>query len=312
MFLKEKHEDGRFVKMKARLVADRRMQDRTAYDDYSSPTAKTRSVMTCLKLATVKQWDLLKLDVGGAFLCAPIDKGAEVYMYLDKGMAEMCVDWMPHFKELMQEDGRLYIKVDRAMYGLIQSAKLWYNELTGHLMKHGFKKCEADECVLVKRMSNGNYIIVLLYVDNILVISEKAEDRHWVRSLLQGKYQKVTHQEGEHLPYLGMTILKTEVGFEICMKSYIEDILKLYDKKLCEYIIPAKQNLFEVQKARVIQDREKFHSVVAKLLYLGKRCHPDILMPVQYLCTHVRNPMLDDQRKLERVLGYLKLTKNWT
>jgi len=67
MFLKEKYEDGSFVKMKARLVADGRMQDRTVYTDYWSPTAKTRSIMTCLKLAALKDWDMLKLDVGGAF-----------------------------------------------------------------------------------------------------------------------------------------------------------------------------------------------------------------------------------------------------
>jgi hypothetical protein len=59
MFLKEKFEDGKFIKMKARLVADGRMQDRTVYTDFSSPTAKTRSVRTCLKLAAVEDWDLL-------------------------------------------------------------------------------------------------------------------------------------------------------------------------------------------------------------------------------------------------------------
>jgi len=51
MFLKEKYEDGHFVKIKGRVVADGRMQDKTVYNDYSSLTVKTRSVMTCLKLA---------------------------------------------------------------------------------------------------------------------------------------------------------------------------------------------------------------------------------------------------------------------
>jgi hypothetical protein len=116
--------------------------------------------------------------LGGAFLCAPIDEGAKVYMYLDKGMTNMCVNWMPHFKENVREDGKLYVKVDKAMYGLIQSAKLWYKELTGHLMKHGFRKCKSDECVLVKCMKNGAHVIVLLYVDDILIISGQAHDRH--------------------------------------------------------------------------------------------------------------------------------------
>jgi hypothetical protein len=139
MFLKEKYEDDRFVKMKACLVVDGRMQDRTVYLDYLLPNAKTRSVMTCLKIAAMKNWDLLKLDVGGAFLCAHIDADAEVLMFLDKGVANMCIDAMLHLKEYLRDDGKLFVKVDKAMYGLIQSANLLYRELSGHVMKNGFK-----------------------------------------------------------------------------------------------------------------------------------------------------------------------------
>jgi len=95
MFLREKYEDGRFVKLKGRIVADGRMQDRSVYTDYSSPTAKTRSVMTCLKLAAVQSWDLLKVDVGGAFLCASIDETEEVFMIIDETLTEMAKEHMP-------------------------------------------------------------------------------------------------------------------------------------------------------------------------------------------------------------------------
>jgi len=74
MFLKEKFEDGSFVKLKARLVAGGRTQDRSFYSHYSSPTAKMRSVTTYLKLAAVKKWDCMKVDISGAFLCAKIDE----------------------------------------------------------------------------------------------------------------------------------------------------------------------------------------------------------------------------------------------
>jgi hypothetical protein len=63
--LKEKFEDGRFVKMKAHLIADGRMQHRTVNTDFSSPTAKKRSVMTCIKLVALKKWEMLKVDIGG-------------------------------------------------------------------------------------------------------------------------------------------------------------------------------------------------------------------------------------------------------
>jgi len=89
MFLREKYEDGKFVKLKGRIVADGRMQDRTLYSDYSSPTARTRSVMTCLKLAAAQGWDLLKVDIGGAFLCASIDESEEVFMLIDEALTAM-------------------------------------------------------------------------------------------------------------------------------------------------------------------------------------------------------------------------------
>ncbi len=80
------------------------MQDRSIYIDYSSPTAKTRSVMTLLKLAAVKGWDLLKVDVGGAFLCASIDETEEVYMIIDETLTEMAGELMPEVTEYIRED----------------------------------------------------------------------------------------------------------------------------------------------------------------------------------------------------------------
>jgi hypothetical protein len=246
MFVTEKYEDGKFVKMKGQVVADRRMHDHNVYSDYSSPTAKTRSVMTCLKIAAVKGWDLLKLDVGGAFLCAPIGDSEEVFMVLDKNLAERAVDSMPDLKEFIGADGKLVVRVDKAMYGLIQSAKLWYNELNGFLMSQGFRKCILDECILVKRMPNGESITVVLYVDDILVMGKIKDDRHWVKSVLEDRYKKITSEEGQKFTYLGMTIVRKQDGFQVCMRAYIEDILKLYGKTVKACVTPAKPGLFVV------------------------------------------------------------------
>jgi hypothetical protein len=153
---------------------------------------------------------------------------------------------------------------------------------------------------MVKHVEGKVAIVIILYVDDVLIMAKDAADRQWVKEILERQYEKVTTTEERRLPYLGMTIVKTEDGYEVCMKSYIEDILKLHGAKLREYVTPTKPN------------SAKFHSMVAKLLYLGKRGRPDILLPVQFLCTRVKSPTLEDQRKLERFLGYLQLTKSWT
>jgi hypothetical protein len=52
--------------------------------------------------------------------------------------------------------------------------------------------------------------------------------------------------------------------------------------------------------------------LVAKLLYLCKCGHQDILMPAQFLCTRVQAPTKQDVTKLDRILGYLKLMQSWS
>ena len=51
---------------------------------------------------------------------------------------------------------------------------------------------------------------------------------------------------------------------------------------------PAHSNLFDIRSIEdspllVDEDRERFHSVTAQLLYLAKRVRPDLLVAVAFL-----------------------------
>ena len=63
--------------------------------------------------------------------------------------------------------------------------------------------------------------------------------------------------------------------------------------------------LFDVERA-------KFHTVVAKLLYLAKRARPDILLATSYLTTRVTRATEGDLEKLSRCLEYLNGSKDIT
>lgn len=56
--------------------------------------------------------------------------------------------------------------------------------------------------------------------------------------------------------------------------------------------------------------KKRFHTLVAKLLYLMKRARPDIIAVVWFLFTRVRNPTEEDEKKLSRVLSYLHGSKD--
>ena len=74
---------------------------------------------------------------------------------------------------------------------------------------------------------------------------------------------------------------------------------------------PAEEHLFDEKEDAMVcseEVRKRFHSAVAKLLYLAKRARPDILTPVSYLATKVQKCDEEDMRKLDRAISYLRAT----
>jgi hypothetical protein len=93
MFLKDKYlASGAFEKFKARLVAGGDQQDKGLYDNLSSPTAATASVLAVAAIAAAERRIVIITDIGGAFLNASLlPTGIKVHMRLDGTMAALLV-----------------------------------------------------------------------------------------------------------------------------------------------------------------------------------------------------------------------------
>jgi len=44
------------------------------------------------------------------------------------------------------------------------------------MMNHGYDKTSYEHCVFVKKFYNGNFIILLLYVDDILIVGYEIDE----------------------------------------------------------------------------------------------------------------------------------------
>ena len=82
MFLKDKYlASGAFERFKSRLVAGGDQQDKGLYDDLSSPTVATSSVLTIAAIAAKEGRKVIAIDIGGAFLNADMSPtGIDVHM----------------------------------------------------------------------------------------------------------------------------------------------------------------------------------------------------------------------------------------
>jgi hypothetical protein len=150
-----------------------------------------------------------------------------------------------------------------------------------------------------------------MHVDDLLVTCELEEILESVFAQLRERYKEVKINRGPKVSYLGMTFDFSVQGKAKCtMEGYIEDLLRL-----CEVqgsaTSPAAENLFEVSTSSPPLEsarRERFHSLVAKLLYLAKRVRPDLLVAVSFLATRVLYATEQDDIKLTRALKYLRST----
>jgi hypothetical protein len=190
----------------------------------------------------------------------------------------------------------------------VESALLWYKHLDGTLKEAGFERNLYDRCLYV-----APGIHVLIYVDDLFIASESEEKKDKLIKLLREKYKAITLSEGKIHSYLGMKFNFSSPGqVSITMLNQIEEALQGVEVK--EYATPATNDLFEEQtstnKLLNKSQAELFHSKVAKLLYIGKRARPDILLAVSFMTTKVKNPTEKDFTALNRTLGYLKRTKD--
>jgi hypothetical protein len=312
MFLKEKFTpNGDFDKLRARLVANGQYQDRyTTYENISSPTASVPVILMIAAIAAKEGRDVKTADVPVAYLNAP-NSHLKITMRLDPFIARILCEVDPSFKRYLRADGTIVVLLKKALYGCIESAKLWYDFLTDTLAKEGFQVNPLEPCVMNKTVQ-GKQCTVVIYIDDLKFTSQDESITISAIAALEKRFDcKLSVTSGKQHDYLGMHWDYSVDGeVKITMKGFTDDILS--DCTINGIASsPAANHLFQVREDSVKlsqSSKEQFHTLVAKLLYLAKRVRPDLLLAISFLTTRVLNPDTDDQLKLDRVMRYLSST----
>jgi histone deacetylase 1/2 len=312
MFIKEKFlPNGLFDKLKARIVAGGNEQDRLFYGDVSSPTVALSKVFCIFALAAKDDLKVRTVDIGGAYLNAKQPDSSEVYVKLDPIVAAMLIELDGSYKEFLNEDGTIIVRLDKALYGCIESGKLWYENLRAFLESENFVANPHDICVFNRGMG-ADQITVCIYVDDLIITCRNDVMIEKFTQNLRNRYKEIKVNQGNIHDYLGMRFDLSDPGkCKVTMDGFVQECLKYYRVE-GNAASPALPTLFEIDESSKLLDKkeaDEFHSRVAKLLYLAKRVRPDILCAVSFLSTRVRNPTEQDVAKLDRVLKYISGTK---
>ena len=133
------------------------------------PTANIESVFMTLELASRRKMRASKADFTAAYLNASIDKGENIMMWLTSEITTMLVEEFPELGKFVDHQGRLIVRMIKALYGLVQLAALWFALLYGFLVDLGFESNWVSKCIM-NLDPDGIRLTIALYVDDFLIL----------------------------------------------------------------------------------------------------------------------------------------------
>ncbi len=125
LFLKDKYRpDKAFDKSKARLVAGGHRQNHDDYESTSSPIVATSSVLIVAAMSAKCGNARMTTDVPSAYPNAHMrDDMPMVYMRLDPVVTRLIVGRHQNWRRRVLNGGSCVVKIERALYRLIEFAK---------------------------------------------------------------------------------------------------------------------------------------------------------------------------------------------
>lgn len=144
------------------------------------------------------------------------------------------------------------MKLRKALYGCIQSARLWYLKLRNVMRKLNFTENRYDLCSFHKVTDDGR-ITVAFHVDDLLITSQSVESIESLIDALKKEFKGATVSSGAVHSYLGMQITCSKEYYAIDMKGYIDKILMNHEQqKRSNY--PAGSDLMEVRENTLLDE----------------------------------------------------------
>ena len=303
---------NQYLKTKARLVGGGDMQDKSIYNNISSPTIAIETVFMMVSIAASERRFIYTVDITGAYLNCNLPKSDEVLMRLDKVTAAILLTIDPSKKQYLRSNGTMIVKLEKALYGLLQSAKLWYERLKDVLINVlDFIVNDYDLCSFNK-IVDGVQITIGFHVDDLMMTCVLEYVIINVISTLQREFEGITVTKGDKHSYLGMQISIYKDWYTIDMMGYLDKILTARGTdKYTNY--PASQDLMETyeEESEMLEESEQksFHSDVAKILFIAKRTKLAILPAISFLASRVNKANKKDKSKLDKIFAYLNETK---
>lgn len=292
---KKKYDGAGNVRYRARLVAKGFSQkEGVDYQETFSPVLRYSTLRLLFSVAAKLSLDIRHLDVTTAFLNGHLNET----VYMQK----------PVTYETNSGDNKV-LKLKRAIYGLKQSSRAWYQRVNDYLINLGFQKSKYEPCLFTKFKGNVK-VIIALFVDDFFVFSNCVMSTNDLIDKLGCKFE--IKDLGQINQCLGLRVNIKNNVITVDQEQYVENLLKKFNMSHCKTAdTPMEINLkLEKSQNSCCDNNYPYRQLLGSLMYLAVLTRPDIAYSVNYLSQF--NNSYDEKhwKHAKRVLKYLKGTKN--
>ena len=289
---------GEILKFKARLVALGNLEWASLRDTYA-PTVNAKTINLLLALAAQEKMILYGLDITGAFLTADIDD--DVYIQLPDGIAPKDIDG----------NNQIW-KLNKTLYGLNRAPKAFYDDLSSHLLAHGYSRSPLDPCLFHRTYEDGRKIIFCVHVDDFAIAASDMTLVDDLKRILSIKKYQLT--ESDNLEsFLGIHIYQEGDNLYLSQPGHIDKMVKEagIDHITGDTNIPMSPTFQDADQdnSTLLPPNSKYPTLLGMLIYV-LRTRPDIAYAVNRLATRSSIATEKDLAAIQQVIAYLRTTRH--
>ncbi|GJS76706.1 retrovirus-related pol polyprotein from transposon TNT 1-94 [Tanacetum coccineum] len=250
VYRNKKDERGIVIRNKARLVAQGYTQEEGIdYDEVFAPVARIEAIRLFLAYASFKDFVVYQMDVKSAFLYGKIKE--EVYVCQPLGFED------PEFPD------KVY-KVEKALYGLHQAPRAWYETLSTYLLDNGFQRGQIDKTLFIKRIKS-DILLVQVYVDDIIFGSTKK--------------RKIHNQRGRQFLRKRLISWKCKIK-QLCCQTLTTEAEYVVAASCCGQVLWIQNQMldygYNFMNTKIFIDNESTICIVKNLVFHSKTKHIEI------------------------------------
>jgi hypothetical protein len=222
------------------------------FDETYAPVARLESICILLAYATHHDFKLYQMDMESAFLNGPLSE--LVYVEQPPGFED------PKFPNHEY-------KLHKALYGLNQACRAWYECLKDFLLKNNFVMGKADSTLFTHKVDKDIFICQI-YVDGIIFGSTNKKFCEEFSRIITKRFGM--SMMGELKFFLGCQVKQMKKGIFICQTKYVKDMLKKFDMADAKPIKTpmALNGHVDLNEEGKSVDQKVNRSMIGSLLYL--------------------------------------------